>query len=385
MALGLGQHHCCRFDSIPEVPCNGALIKVHYAGAYMASNIPIRSRAFSTGSSASDSTPNQLNLRAARNSVDEEDDSSDEEKLVILRNSSGRTKDVNSGGSPSLAPKIEICGRIEWLGEDVDEEMTNLDIGDAVLVLPDDESFQSSEYLEYVSVSKLSDLVLLPQALSMEAAVQIPTGAYSVLPVLKSVREHCLKSEYKDPPKALLVGTDELVRWAISLWPNIFGVLGDGCQLTLALQDDSSLWFEKFHESINLVQWDNDVYDAQLIERTEQVCHGKVDIILDLEGSPKFFKRSMSCLRTNGHAFIGKSTLNSSMKNFITKTFKKDVHVIYVDNGTTDDFQELIRAVINGQTQMLPYQVFTTTQAGEVRRALSSHSRPFRPIFKLIE
>lgn len=37
------------------------------------------------------------------------------------------------------------------------------------------------------------------------------------------------------------------------------------------------------------------------------------------------------------------------------------------------------------QTQMLPYQVFSPTQAGEVRRALSSHSRPFRPIFKLVE
>lgn len=37
------------------------------------------------------------------------------------------------------------------------------------------------------------------------------------------------------------------------------------------------------------------------------------------------------------------------MKNFITKTFKRDVNVIYVDNGTTDDFQELIQAVINGR------------------------------------
>ena len=45
------------------------------------------------------------------------------------------------------------------------------------------------------------------------------------------------------------------------------------------------------------MHWDDQAYDAQLTERTLDLCNGNLDIILDFEAAPKFFRRSLNCLK----------------------------------------------------------------------------------------
>jgi hypothetical protein len=53
-----------------------------------------------------------------------------------------------------------------------------------------------------------------------------------------------------------------------------------------------------FHLRVNVVQWNEDLYEKQLIERTKDACQGTVDIVIDFGTTSRSLHRSLQCLST---------------------------------------------------------------------------------------
>lgn len=49
--------------------------------------------------------------------------------------------------------------------------------------------------------------------------------------------------------------------------------------------------------SIEVVQWSEDLYETQLIERTKDACDGEVDIVIDFGSTSRSLNRSLQCLQ----------------------------------------------------------------------------------------
>ncbi len=49
--------------------------------------------------------------------------------------------------------------------------------------------------------------------------------------------------------------------------------------------------------SIKVVQWSEDLYETQLIERTKDACDGEVDIVIDFGSTSRSLNRSLQCLQ----------------------------------------------------------------------------------------
>jgi hypothetical protein len=45
-----------------------------------------------------------------------------------------------------------------------------------------------------------------------------------------------------------------------------------------------------------VVQWNEDLYEKQLIERTQDACQGTVDIVIDFGTTSRSLHRSLQCL-----------------------------------------------------------------------------------------
>lgn len=47
---------------------------------------------------------------------------------------------------------------------------------------------------------------------------------------------------------------------------------------------------------VNVVQWNEDLYEEQLIERTKDACGGPVDIVIDFSATSRSIRRALKCL-----------------------------------------------------------------------------------------
>ena len=47
-----------------------------------------------------------------------------------------------------------------------------------------------------------------------------------------------------------------------------------------------------------MVQWSEDLYESQLIERTIDACEGNVDIVIDFGSTSRSLHRSLQCLES---------------------------------------------------------------------------------------
>lgn len=51
-----------------------------------------------------------------------------------------------------------------------------------------------------------------------------------------------------------------------------------------------------FYFRVNIVQWGEDLYEKQLIERTKDACCGLVDIVINFGTTSRSLHRSLQCL-----------------------------------------------------------------------------------------
>lgn len=202
---------------VPDVPPNGARIRVVCAGACYR----MRNRSPSTSS---------LSSVHSTQSVEE----------------------VNCGPSyhglrdGALFPGYEVAGIVDELGADVTDTNGGIKVGQRVVLYPYDGIPHG--YAEFIVVPDLSYLVPLPDNLSLGVAAILPTGALLAKQAVIAAHEHfqniCSNRAKHNKVKILIVGTGGLALWALRLAEQLFSGpdYKDRAHITVAtLKDESFL------------------------------------------------------------------------------------------------------------------------------------------------
>ncbi|CAG2059878.1 unnamed protein product [Timema podura] len=104
------------------------------------------------------------------------------------------------------------------------------------------------------------------------------------------------RATLRDTCKILIVGTGGLALWALRIAGHHFINIKNRISITVASLKDEGFTLAKECEKVNVVQWNEDVYEKQLIERTIDACKGKVNIVIDFGTTSRSLHRSLQCL-----------------------------------------------------------------------------------------
>lgn len=147
-------------------------------------------------------------------------------------------------------------------------------------------------------------LIPIPDALPLSVAAMLPTGALLAMNTVfhaHKIVTKVLKQRQNEKCKILIVGTGGLALWAVRIAAHYFWVTNDdkdhqqNVQITVASLRDEGLMLAK-GENVNVVQWSEDLYEKQLIERTTDACEGFVDVVIDFGSTSRSLHRSLQCL-----------------------------------------------------------------------------------------
>lgn len=101
--------------------------------------------------------------------------------------------------------------------------------------------------------------------------------------------------------------------------------------------------------SVNLVQWNEDLYEKQLIERTKDACKGLVDIVIDFGTTSRSLHRSLQCLNTKGVVLVSEEVAERLLPKFSRLAADRQQRIEAVSNGTVEQLQQLVRNVASGE------------------------------------
>lgn len=96
---------------------------------------------------------------------------------------------------------------------------------------------------------------------------------------------------------------------------------------------------------VNVVQWSEDLYEKQLIERTIDACGGNVDIVIDFGTTSRSLHRSIQCLSKNGVVLVSEEVGERLLPKFSSLAEKRDVKLHSVANGTIEQLTQLVQLV----------------------------------------
>lgn len=100
--------------------------------------------------------------------------------------------------------------------------------------------------------------------------------------------------------------------------------------------------------SVNVVQWNEDLYEKQLIERTHDACKGLVDIVIDFGTTSRSLHRSLQCLSEGGVVLISEDTAEKLLPKFHRRAEERKQHIEPVPMGTIEQLKDLVTLVANG-------------------------------------
>lgn len=287
---------------IPDTPATGARIKVVCAGACYQRN---RSTSVSSVSSGC--------------SIDQPFDAATSPTTVLPPS---YQQQQHTSGSPShhgirngsLFPGFEVAGVIEALGSEAatPHNADQFVVGQRVVLYP----FQDTPagYADYIVVPEIKYLIPIPDTLPLSVAAMLPTGALLAMNTVfqaHTIVTDMLRQRDDAGPnskcKILIVGTGGLALWAVRIAAHYFAAAADAqqrVQITVASLRDEGLMLAK-GENVNVVQWSEDLYEKQLIERTTDACDGSVDVVIDFCTTSRSLHRSLQCLtKVNTRVFI---------------------------------------------------------------------------------
>ncbi|EGI61403.1 Zinc-type alcohol dehydrogenase-like protein C1773.06c [Acromyrmex echinatior] len=267
---------------VPDVPAHGARIRVVCAGACYH---PRRSPSLTSLTSVSSGS----SLAA--------DISVESDYPVFIPHHGLR--------DAALFPGYEVAGVIESFGTEVPEDR-ELAVGDRVILYPYDGI--PNGYVEYLVVHDLKYLIKLPDNMSLSVGAMLPAGALLAMNTVFAAHEHVqalLKERgEKSVCKILVVGTGGLALWALRIASYHFSNMRDRVTTTIATLKDDGLLIAQEFQRVNVVQWNEDLYEKQLIERTMDACGGQVDVVIDFGTTSRNLHRSMQCLSKGGVVFV---------------------------------------------------------------------------------
>ncbi|XP_018049846.1 PREDICTED: uncharacterized protein LOC108688202 isoform X2 [Atta colombica] len=339
---------------VPDVPAHGARIRVVCAGACYH---PRRSPSLTSLTSVSSGS----SLAA--------DISVESDYPVFIPHHGVR--------DAALFPGYEVAGVIESFGTEVPEDR-ELAVGDRVILYPYDGI--PNGYVEYLVVHDLKYLIKLPDNMSLSVGAMLPAGALLAMNTVFAAHEHVqalLKERGENSVcKILVVGTGGLALWALRIASYHFSNMRDRVTTTIAtLKDDGLLIAQEFQRRhigyrVNVVQWNEDLYEKQLIERTMDACGGQVDVVIDFGTTSRNLHRSMQCLSKGGVVFVIKEVADRLLPKFSRRAEERQQSIKPVEPGTLEQLRELVQLVASGDIEPPPHTVYPAEEALDVVQKL---------------
>lgn len=97
------------------------------------------------------------------------------------------------------------------------------------------------------------------------------------------------------------------------------------------------------------MQWNEDLYEKQLIERTKDACKGLVDIVIDFGTTSRSLHRSLQCLNTKGVVLVSEEVAERLLPKFSRLATDRQQKIEAVSNGTVEQLQQLVQNVASGE------------------------------------
>ena len=119
-----------------------------------------------------------------------------------------------------------------------------------------------------------------------------------------------------------------------------------------------------------MVQWSEDLYEKQLIERTMCACKGQVDIVIDFGTTSRSLHRSMQCLGKGGIVFVIKEVADRLLPKFSRRAEERQQILKPVEPGSLEQLKELVQLVSSGEIEPPPHTVYPAEQALDVVQKL---------------
>lgn len=334
---------------VPDVPAHGARIRVICAGACYH---PRRSSSLTSLTSVSSGS----SLAA---------DMSMESDYPTVSLPHHGVRDA------ALFPGYEVAGVIESFGTDVPEDC-GLAEGDRVILYPYDGI--PNGYVEYLVVHDLKYLIKIPDNMSLSVAAMLPAGALLAMNTVFAAHEHVqalLKERgEKSVCKILVVGTGGLALWALRIASYHFSNMRDRVTTTIATLKDDGLLIAQEFQRVSVVQWNEDLYEKQLIERTMDACGGQVDVVIDFGTTSRNLHRSMQCLSKGGVVFVIKEVADRLLPKFSRRAEERQQSIRPVELGTLEQLRELVQLVASGEIEPPPHTVYPAEEALDVVQKL---------------
>lgn len=329
---------------VPDVPNHGARIRIVCAGACY---IPRRSPSLT--SLTSDSSTNSLIT-----------ETSVEGDLPVSSSQYG-FRDA------ALFPGYEVAGIVESLGTCVNDDC-GYNIGDRVILYPFDGI--PNGYVEYLVVHDLKYLIKIPDNVSLSVAAMLPAGALLAMNTVFAAHEHVqqLVRERGENGvcKILIVGTGGLALWALRIAAYYFSNMQSKVTITIASLKDDGLKMAQEFQRVNVVEWNEGLYEKQLIERTMDACQGSVDVVIDFGTTSRSLHRSMQCLTKGGVVFVIKEVADRLLPKFCRLAEERDQNIKPVEPGTLEQLNKLVQLVSTGEIEPPPHTVYPAEQAMDV-------------------
>uniref|UniRef100_A0A1I8PJ53 Enoyl reductase (ER) domain-containing protein n=2 Tax=Stomoxys calcitrans TaxID=35570 RepID=A0A1I8PJ53_STOCA len=290
----------------------------------------------------------------------------------------------------SFFPGFEVAGVIESLGSKVTEENNSgLRIGQRVIVYPFDEA--PAGYAELLVVPDLKYVVPIPDSLPITVAAMLPTGALLAMNAVFKAQEVVTEMLKKRPTeeankkcKILIVGTGGLALWAVRIASYHFASTGANnyIDVTVASLRDEGFRLATEIKNVSVVQWNECLYEPQLIERTKNVCGGPVDVVIDFGTTSRSLHRSMHCLNKGGVVLISDEVAEKLLPKFSRLSVEYQQQIIPISTGTVEQLRELVDLVADKKIEPPPHSVFPCEQAAEVIQKLCNSEIPGRAILR---
>ncbi|KAF7993060.1 hypothetical protein HCN44_005841 [Aphidius gifuensis] len=329
---------------VPDVPTHGARIRIVCAGACY---IPRRSPSLTS-----------LTSNSSANSLITE--TSVEGDLPVSLSQHG-FRDA------ALFPGYEVAGIVESLGTCVNDDC-GYNVGDRVILYPFDGI--PNGYVEYLVVHDLKYLIKIPDNVSLSVAAMLPAGALLAMNTVFAAHEHVQQLVRERDEncvcKILIVGTGGLALWALRIAAYYFSNMQSKVTITIASLKDDGLKMAQEFQRVNVVEWNEGLYEKQLIERTMDACQGPVDIVIDFGTTSRSLHRSMQCLTKGGVVFVIKEVADRLLPKFCRLAEERDQNIKPVEPGTLEQLNKLVQLVSSGEIEPPPHTVYPAEQAMDV-------------------
>ncbi|XP_045593985.1 uncharacterized protein Drat isoform X1 [Procambarus clarkii] len=285
----------------------------------------------------------------------------------------------------ALFPGYEVAGTVDALGEEVGE--TDLKLGDRVIVYPYEG--HPPGYAEYIAVPEVQYLIKVPENMGLSTAAMLPSGALWAMNTVFNAHKHVEKvlAEKGETGqcKILLVGTGGLALWAMRIarfyWPE----KRDRININVACLRDEGISIAQEYLKVNVVQWNEDLYEEQLVERTKDACGGPVDIVIDFSATSRSVRRALKCLAPGGVTLMSSEHAEGLISRFGAVAEKENHHLIPIEFGTLNQLRNLVHLVSTGEIEPPPHTIFSADQANEALAKIGRGLIPGRAILEFPE